>query len=249
VLAGHAKSAFIVAATALALAATILVMPLVLALVPHPIGPAAHQFEAGTIVTITLTLVSGSIGLVLGVVFGVWKTSSSLALSYVARFYIWIIRGTPLVVQILAVYFVLPVALPWINLSDFWSAVIALSMNVAAYNAEIVRGGISAVSRGQIEAGHALGFHGLKRFLLIVFPQAIRICYPSLINNWVSLIKDSSLAYVIGVVELSMVSTRVQSQSFQPVPVFVTTACIYLVLTTIASLAADQIEKQMETPK
>ena len=118
-----------------------------------------------------------------------------------ASFYIWAIRGTPLLVQILFVHFALPVLVPGLNLPDFAAAVVALS-NVGAYNAEAIRAGLLAVPRGQTEAARALGLGHGHVFLDVVFPQAFKIALPPLVKQLCRAAQDSSLAYAIGVVEL-----------------------------------------------
>ena len=131
--------------------------------------------------------------------------------------YVWAVRGTPLLVQVLFVYFALPRIVPGLQLSDFGSAAVALAVNVGAYNAEAIRAGIIAIPKGQTEAARSLGLSPLQTFRDVVFPQAFKIALPPLVNNVVALLKDSSLAYVIGVVELSNVGNRLQAATFEPV--------------------------------
>ncbi|WP_223871690.1 amino acid ABC transporter permease [Candidatus Dactylopiibacterium carminicum] len=202
----------------LGLALILGLMSMPLAMLPAPIGPAAEQFSDGALTTIKLTLVSAVIGLVLGVVTAMGKRSHVAPLRWLADFYVWVIRGTPLLLQILFFFLAVPALLQDLNIplqiSEFWTAVIALSLNVGAYNAEVIRAGINAVPHGQIEAARSLGLNPLFTFWDVVLPQAVRISLPPLANNMVALLKDSSLAYAIGVVELSMVSSRVQAESF-----------------------------------
>lgn len=216
-----------------------------LAAMPEPIGPAAEEFAEGTRVTVQLTLVAGLSGVLIGLVAAVAKLSSIPPVRWLASFYIWAIRGTPLLVQILFVFLALPLVVP-VQLSDFNSAAVALAVNVGAYNAEAIRAGIQAIPKGQNEAARSLGLSPLQTALHVVYPQALKIALPALVNNIVALLKDSSLAYVIGVVELSNIGNRVQAATFQPVPVFVTTASIYLVLTTILTQISDAIEARLE---
>lgn len=213
---------------------------------PDPIGPAAEQFALGAQTTVELTLWAGLAGTVLGVLAGVGKLSEWRLVRYTASLYVWVIRGTPLLTQILFMFLALPAIAPWLRLSEFWSAVIALSLNVGAYNAEVIRSGVQAVPRGQVEAARSLGLSGLQSFVYVVFPQAMRISLPPLANNVVALLKDSSLAYAIGVVELNMIAQRVQSESFQPVPVFATVALIYLLLTTAFTQFSAALEHRMQ---
>jgi polar amino acid transport system permease protein len=173
------------------------------------------------------------------------RLSHQSAIQRIAQFYLWIIRGTPLLVQILFVYFALPALLPGLELSDFWSAVLALSLNVGAYNSEVIRAGILGVPKGQREAAQALGLTPLYALSLVILPQAIRLALPPLVNNVVALLKDSSLAYVIGVVELSLIGNRVQAESFRPVPVFIAVAGIYLTLTTLLTAFSHALERRL----
>ncbi len=108
-----------------------------------------------------------------------------------------------------------------------------------------LRSGILAVPAGQSEAARSMGMKTVQTYILVVLPQAVRICLPGLINNVVALLKDSSLAYVIGVVELTMIGNRIQAESFKPVPVLITVACIYLVMTTFLTAFSRALERRM----
>ncbi|MDH0199834.1 amino acid ABC transporter permease [Comamonas aquatica] len=217
-----------------------------LAQLPEPIGDHAAEFADGARTTLYLTLVSGAAGLLLGVLAAVARTSSHAVLRSVAGAYVWIIRGTPLLVQILFMYFALPVLVPGLNLPDFAAACVALALNVGAYNAEAVRAGLNAVPRGQTEAARALGLPKGRVFLDVVFPQAFKIALPPLVSNFVALLKDSSLAYAIGVVELTNVGNRIQSSTFQPVETLITVGVTYLVLTTLVTQVTAAIEYRFD---
>ena len=214
---------------------------------PEPIGPAADQFAEGARITVWLTLIAGSAGVVLGVLGGLGKLSKILPIRWLCDFYVWLIRGTPLLLQILFVWLVVPTFMPAsIELSDFACAGIALSLNIGAYNTECVRAGILAVPRGQVEAARALGLTPLETFIDVILPQSMRVALPALANNLASLVKDSSLAYAISVVELTMVGYRVQAESYQPIPVFLTIATIYLILTTAFTTLTSALEAQLD---
>jgi polar amino acid transport system permease protein len=233
-------------ASALALVATLWLLGAVLALLPEPIGNNAAQFAAGARTTLWLTLAAGAIGLALGTLAALARTSERAAPRAVARAYLWVIRGTPLLVQILFFYFALPVLAPGWNLPEFAAAVVALSINVGAYNAEAIRAGLIAVPRSQRDAARALGMRPLQVLAYVVFPQAIRVALPPLANNLVALLKDSSLAFAIGVVELTNVGNRVQAATFQPLPTLAATASIYLLLTTLLTHATAALEERWD---
>ncbi len=236
------------ATIAVASALLVLILWLVakpLSWLPEPVGPAAQQFAEGTRVTVGLTLISGLLGVVLGVLAALAKLAPVPPVRWAADFYVWAIRGTPLLVQVLFVFLALPMVIP-LQLSDFNSAAVALAFNVGAYNAEAIRAGILAVPKGQTEAARSLGLSPLQTFRDIIFPQAFKVALPPLVNNIVALLKDSSLAYVIGVVELSNVGNRIQAATFQPVPIFMATASIYLVLTTVLTQISGAIEQRLD---
>jgi polar amino acid transport system permease protein len=197
-------------------------------------------------VTVELTVVSGLAGVLLGMLAALGKVSRLPPLRWLAGFYIWVMRGTPLLVQVLFVYFALPEVVPVLRMDEFTAACVALALNVGAYNAEAIRSGLLAVPRGQVEAAHSLGLGRWYTFADVVFPQAFKIALPPLVNNIVALLKDSSLAFTIGVVELTNAGSQVKSTSFQAVPVFIATAIIYLVLTTVMTQISDAVERRFD---
>lgn len=236
-------------AIALGVALLMLVLSFIdvpLAHLPEPIGSSAEQFAEGSRTTVMLTLVSGVFGLVLGVLGALGRLSRVAPVRWLASFYIWVIRGTPLLVQVLFVFLALPELAPWLKLSDFSSACVALAFNAGAYNAEAIRAGLLAVPKGQTEAARSLGLSKWYTFRDVVFPQAFKISLPALVNNFIALLKDSSLAYAIGVVELTNVANRIQSATFQPIPALVTAAVIYLVLTTVLTQISTAVEHRMD---
>lgn len=218
----------------------------ILSLFPEPIGSNAQAFSDGARTTLWLTLISGTVGLILGTAAALARTARWIGLRWLSGFYIWAIRGTPLLVQILFVYFALPVLVPGLNLPDFAAAVVALGLNVGAYNAEAIRAGLLAVPRGQTEAARALGLGRGHVFFDVVFPQAFKISLPPLVSNFVALLKDSSLAYAIGVVELTNVGNRIQSATFQPIATLTTVALTYLLLTTLVTQLSNAIEHRFD---
>lgn len=230
----------------LALLLLLWLMAIPLAYAPEPIGNNAQSFAEGTRVTVQLTLIAGLAGIAIGVLAALGKTSRIPPLRWIASFYIWVVRGTPLLVQILFVFLALPALVPALQLSDFASACVALAFNAGAYNAEAIRSGLLAVPKGQIEAARSLGLSSWYTFFDVTFPQAFKISLPPLVNNTVALLKDSSLAYAIGVVELTNIGNRIQAATFQPVPTLITTAVIYLVLTTVLTQISGAVERRYD---
>ena len=202
--------------------------------------------------TLRLTVWSGILGLLVGTLVGLGRLSRNVVARGVASFYIWIIRGTPLFVQILFIYNALPPILESVGinltLDEFASGVLALTLNVGAYNAEVIRAGIAAVPRGQSEAARSLGLGALQTMTSIVLPQALRIVTPPLVNNLVGLLKDTSLVSTIALLELSLVGSRISSETFLPVPTLTTVALVYLALTTVLTFFTSVLERRLNTP-
>ena len=219
---------------------------------PERAASAGALLAQGAEITLKLTLISGLAGLVIGVLAGMSRLSSRLWVRLPATFYIWVTRGTPLLVQILFAYNALPLLLRplWPEaqqaLTPYWAAFIALSFNVGAYNAEVVRAGIQAIPKGQWEAAWSLGLSPVDTMRFVILPQALRIVVPPLVNNLVALLKDSSLASVIALLELSLSGQRIISATFRPVEVYVAVAAIYLLLTTVLTAFTNRLEERLK---
>lgn len=196
-----------------------------------------------TVVTLELSVVSILIGLILGLFIALMKISSIKVLSLIADFYLWIIRGTPMLVQLFIVYFGLPQV--GIELSPFVSSVIALGINSAAYIAEIYRGGIQSIPKGQVEAAESLGMKYSTIMKKIILPQAIRVSVPSLGNQAIMMLKDSSLASLVTVSELMMVSQRFASTNFAFIEFYVAAAGFYLIMTTLFTFILNKVEVRL----
>lgn len=240
------RSSATIAVASVILILLLWLMAIPMAWAPNPIGNNAQYFAEGTRVTVELTLVAGLTGILIGVLAALGRTSRIVPFRWVASLYIWIMRGTPLLVQILFVFLALPTLVPALRLDDFASACVALAFNVGAYNAEAIRSGLLAVPKGQIEAARSLGLSSWYTFMDVTFPQAFKVALPPLVNNTVALLKDSSLAYAIGVVELTNVGNRIQAATFQPLPTLITTALIYLILTSVMTQISDAVERRYD---
>jgi len=168
---------------------------------------------------------------------------SHTPLRHLARFYIWLIRGTPLLVQLFLIYFGLPQL--GIHLSAFVSSVLGLGINSGAYIAEVFRGGIEAVPVGQTEASMSLGMGKFLAMRRIILPQALRVALPTLGNQFIITLKDSSLCSVITMAELLQTSQRFASLTFAALEFYTAAAALYLLMTTVISFILDRLERRL----
>ena len=198
----------------------------------------------GLIVTLQIAGIGCFIGLILGTILALMQTSNNKALRIFVTSYVVIIRGTPMLIQILCAYFLLPQI--GIDVPALWTAIIAIGLNSAAYISQIIRSGISSIATGQMEAAKVLGFSQRQTMWYIVLPQAIRNVIPAFGNELVTLVKDSSLASTIGVYELTKQGEIVMSQTFDAPTVYIVIGGIYLIITTILSLIVSWLDKKMQ---
>jgi polar amino acid transport system permease protein len=160
-----------------------------------------------------------------------------------ASFYVWLIRSTPLLVQLFIIYFGLPQL--GIDMSPMVAGILGLSLNTGAYNAETIRGGIIAVHSGQMEAARSLGMSFGLAMRRIILPQALRLIVPPLGNNFIILIKDTSLVSTITVIELTMTAQRLIGSTYKPFEMYLMAAFLYAVLTTTAAVLLKSFEKRI----
>lgn len=207
-------------------------------------------FIQGAKTTIIISLVSLVIGFVLGLLICLMKMSKIKILKWPASAYVQILRGTPLFVQIFIIYFGLPqlgIQFPDIGpfSSDFVSGAFALSINSSAYIAEIFRSGIQAVDKGQMEASRSLGLGYVDAMRYVIVPQAVKNVLPALANEFITLVKESSIISVIGVQELMFKAGIVRTSLYRPFEPYIMAAIMYLVMTTILSLLVGLLEKKL----
>lgn len=164
-------------------------------------------------------------------------------LRYLLTIYIWIMRGTPLLLQLIFIYYVLPSV--GISIDRMPAAIIAFTLNYAAYFAEIFRGGIASIPRGQYEAAKVLKFTPVQTVRYIILPQVIKIVLPSVFNEVITLVKDTSLVYVIGVGDLLLASRTAANRDASLAPMFIAGA-IYLIMIGIVTLISKQVEKKYD---
>lgn len=206
------------------------------------VTPKMDVFLMGTWVTIETSFLALLIGVTLGMLVGILRVIPFKPLQVFAAGYIYIIRGTPTLTQLFFIYFGLPSL--GINLSAMTSGIIGLAVNSAGYVGEIVRGGIEGVPKGQWEAGKVLGLSYFKTMRFLILPQAVRSMLPAFGNEFVTLIKSSSLLSTLAITELTMVGQQVRSVTYASFETFIVVGAIYLVLTTITSMGLRYVERK-----
>ena len=199
-------------------------------------------FLKGVFLTVEISFLAILIGLPVGILAAVARTSRFKILNLVGAVYVEVFRNTPLLIQIFIIFFGLPGV--GIKLSPYISGLTALVLYVGAYNTEVIRAGLEAVPRGQIEAAKSLGLTGVQTFLHIILPQAFRISLPALGNNWVALVKNSSLVSVIGMVELTWVTFDLNALTFRSFELFGAATIFYLILIFILINIQAFVEKR-----
>lgn len=197
----------------------------------------------GIRVTIPLTLASFALSLIIGLILALVQVANIPGLKQFSRFYIWVFRGTPLIVQLFIIFFGLPSV--GIVLKAFPAAVIGFGMNLGAYNAETFRSAIMSVPKGQTEAAYLIGLSGLQTMRRIVLPQSFPVAFPNLFNNLISLLKDTSLAASITVVELFTVTQQIAARTYEPFALYLEAAVIYLAFSTLLTWLQGYLEKKM----
>ena len=199
----------------------------------------------GIMVTIPLTVISFGFALVIALAVAMVQLVRVPVLTQICRFYIWIFRGTPLLVQLFVVFYGLPRA--GILIDPFPAAVLVFSLNEGAYCAETMRAAILSVPEGQMEAGQCVGMSYLQTMRRIVLPQAFRIAFPPLSNSLIAMVKDTSLAANITVTEMLMVTQRIVSRTYEPLLLYVEVGLIYLLFSTVLTFAQREGEKRLST--
>ena len=199
---------------------------------------------AGLRGTIPLSLASFAIGLVIALGMALLRLSRNVVLRGIARFYISVIRGTPLLVQLFVIFYGLPAV--GIVIDPFPAAVIAFSLNVGGYAAEVIRAAILSVPRGQWEAAHVVGLSPRKTLTRIILPQAARVSVPPLSNTFISLVKDSSLASLILVTELFRQAQNIAAFSYEFMAVYLEAALIYWLFCLVLSAGQGVLERRLD---
>lgn len=189
------------------------------------------MLKAGIVFTIPVALISFFLGLIVGLGTALARISKIKPLESAAKFYIWIIRGTPLMVQLFIIFYGLPKV--GIILDPLPSAIIGFTINVGAYSSEVIRAAILSIPKGQWEAAASIGMTNLQALRRIILPQAARVSVPPLSNSFISLVKDTSLAASITLTEMFQVAQRVTAATYEPLLLYCEVALIYLMFCTV----------------
>ncbi len=204
----------------------------------------------GLSLTIVVSVVSIAIGMVLGLFICLMKMSKNVVLRAISGVYIWIIRGTPMLVQALIVFFGIPqliqMAAPGFHMNALTAGIITLSLNAGAYLAEIYRGGIMAVPEGQSEAARSLGLSKSQTMVKVVLPQAFKFSVPSLVNQFIITIKDTSILTVIGMAEIVNKAQQYVGSTFVYFETYSVVALMYLAIISLLMLLSNFIEKRLK---
>ncbi len=214
---------------------------------PQVMLETAPLLLEGVELTLIITVGGLFLGLALGILIGLINTPRFPFLRILAVTYVEIIRGTPLIVLVMFLYFALPLALD-IRIPPNWAGVIAIGVNSGAYIAEIVRGSIISISHGQMEAARSTGLTHAQAMLYIIWPQAFRRMIPPLTNQCIISLKDTSLLVVIGVGELTRQGQEIISVNFRAFEVWLTVAIFYLIMTLSISTLLKYLERRLVLP-
>ena len=197
----------------------------------------------GLMVTIPLTVIAFSLAMVIAVAAALVQFARVPVLRQLCRFYIWVFRGTPLLVQLFVVFYGMPRI--GITIAPFPAAVIVFSLNEGAYCAEIVRAALEAVPAGQLEAGYCAGMSYLQTMRRIILPQAMRTAFPSLSNSLIAMVKDTSLASNITVTEMFMATRTIVAATWEPLALYIEVGLVYLLFSTVLTKLQSMGEKKL----
>ena len=197
----------------------------------------------GCWITLQISFFALLLGMVFGIAGALCRISSNRILNAAAFFYVWVIRGTPVMVQLFILYFGLPQL--GIKLPSMVAGVLGLAINTGAYITEIIRAGIQAVDRGQMEAALSVGMSYRQSMRRIIGPQAIKICIPPLVNQFIMTLKNSSIASLVTITELFRTGEQIIYTTFRSFEVYTAVAVFYLIMNSVFMVIADKLERRM----
>ncbi|MGG3801703.1 amino acid ABC transporter permease [Metabacillus fastidiosus] len=202
------------------------------------------MLKAGIAFTVPLTLISFLLGLILALFTAMARISGIKILDAIARFYVWVIRGTPLLVQLFIIFYGLPSI--GITIGPLPSAIIGFTISVGAYNSEVIRAAILSIPKGQWESAYSIGMSYRQALRRVILPQATRVSIPPLSNSFISLVKDTSLAAAITVTEMFRVAQQITATTYEPLVLYCLAAFIYLMFSTVLSNIQGRMEKRLD---
>jgi octopine/nopaline transport system permease protein len=217
----------------------------------HLIYESFLQILKGLGASLEIIIISLLLGLILSIVIVMMRLTKNIVLDISSRTFVFIIRGTPLLVQIYFIYYGLAQftaireSFVWLVLKEpFWCGVLALTINTAAYTSEIIRSGLNSIVKGQIESATAFGMNKFQAFKRILLPQAVRQSIPAYSNEIILMIKASSLVSIITIMEMTGIARKIISKTFSPIEVFIAAGIIYLALNYLVTLVFKKIQKK-----
>jgi polar amino acid transport system permease protein len=197
----------------------------------------------GCVVTLQISFFALLLGMIFGIAGALCRISSNRALNSIAFMYVWVIRGTPVMVQLFILYFGLPQL--GIKLPSMVAGVLGLAINTGAYVTEIIRAGIQAVDKGQMEAALSVGMSYRQAMVRIIGPQATKICIPPLVNQFIMTLKNSSIASLVTITELFRTGEQIIYTTFRSFEVYTAVAVLYLIMNSVFMIIADRLERKM----
>jgi L-cystine transport system permease protein len=215
-------------------------MPAWLQLMGESLWPLLY---AGLVFTVPLTIASFALGLILACAVAVVRLFGPAWAVAIARFYVWLIRGSPLLVQLFVIFYGLPNV--GIVLDPLTAAIIGFTLNVGAYNSEVIRGVIESIPAGQWEAAYSIGMTRSQALRRTIMPQAARVALPALANSFIALVKDTSLAAVLTVPEIFQAAQRIAAVTYEPLILYTEAALIYLLFSSVLSSAQVRLESRL----
>ncbi len=199
--------------------------------------------KAGILYSIPMMLLSYGLGLVVALFVALGRMSKFKPLSLVCAFYVWVIRGTPLLVQLFIIFYGFPtIGIKW---SPFTSAIVGLTISQGAYNSEVIRGALIGIPKGQHEAPQSLGMTKWQTLIHVIIPQAALTAVPALGNSFISLLKDTSLTSTLTVQEIFMAARQINAVAYRPILLYCEAALVYLIFSTFLTFLQNKVEKRL----
>jgi len=192
--------------------------------------------------TVPLTIISFILGILVAFGVAIIRVFHIKPLIPIVKFYVWLIRGTPLMVQLFILFYGLPSV--GVTLNAFTSAIIGFTLNIGAYNSETIRAAIESIDKGQWEAAHALGLTRWQTLIRIIFPQAIKVAVPPVSNSFIGLVKDTSLAATLTVTELFHKAQQITARTYEPLWLYLEAAFFYLILCSVLAYYQGKLEQK-----